>query len=271
MSANQSVDICIVAGELVLPLRELAALPANESPDLADREAFATKLGYKVALIARKADFLENTAKKIRSAGGEVKAFPIPEYNHEQLSKAFEDIMANWPNGRLKCAVWNAAQWSRIPFMDITEADLKRSANMNMISAFAFSQNAIKYMLLPSSDPANPPGGSLLITGATSAIRGSANFAAFAAGKHALRAMSQSIAREYGKEDIHCCFFIIDGMIVTDRTRAVFGKERGEDFMKDERRTLSPEQVADAYIFIHNQRKSAWTLELDLRPSAEHF
>ncbi|KAH8913375.1 hypothetical protein BT69DRAFT_1359161, partial [Atractiella rhizophila] len=78
MSANQSVDICIVAG-----------VGNGTGTGAAVAEAFATKLGYKVALIARKADFLENTAKKIRSAGGEVKAFPIPEYNHEQLSKAF--------------------------------------------------------------------------------------------------------------------------------------------------------------------------------------
>jgi len=232
--------------------------------------AFASQLGYRVALIARKEADLMRLEKEINDSGGTAKGFQIPEYSHQTIAEVFKGITDLWPDGRVRVAVYNASQWSRIPFLEVKRDDLVKSANMNMISAFAFSQEAIKLMLKPTTD-GSPKGGTLLLTGATSATRGAENFATFAAGKHALRAMSQSIAREFGKQDIHVCFVIVDGTIVTTKTRQMFTKERGEDVMNDPRKTLSPEAVAENYIWLHNQSPSAWTLELDLRPAHEKF
>lgn len=123
----------------------------------------------------------------------------IQEYSHTSLADVFKRVREAWPDSRIRTAVWNAAQWSRIAFLDITEADLKRSMNMNVVAAFAFSQEVLRAFLAPGAEP----GGTLLITGATSATRGASHFGLFAAGKHGLRAMSQAIAREFGRQKVH--------------------------------------------------------------------
>jgi NAD(P)-dependent dehydrogenase (short-subunit alcohol dehydrogenase family) len=97
--------------------------------------------------------------------------------------------------------------------------------------------------------------GTILFTGATAALRGSANFAAFAIGKFGLRALAQSMARELGPKGIHVAHVIIDGGI-------------GEN---PEESQLSPDAIAESYWHLHKQHKSAWTLELDVRPWVEKF
>ncbi len=97
--------------------------------------------------------------------------------------------------------------------------------------------------------------GTIIFTGATAAMRGGANFAAFAMGKFGLRALAQSMARELGPKGIHVAHTIIDGGI-------------GEN---PEATKLAPAAIADAYWHLHRQAKSAWTQELDLRPWAEKF
>ena len=126
-------------------------------------------------------------------------AFVIDEYSHAMLADVFKRIATTWSDSRIRTAVWNAAQWSRIAFLDVTEANLKRSMQMNVIAAFAFAQESLRAFLASGAEP----GGTLLITGATSATRGASHFATFAAGKHGLRAMSQAVAREFGPRNVH--------------------------------------------------------------------
>lgn len=127
------------------------------------------------------------------------------------------------------------------------------------------------------------------MTGATSAWRGAHSFGAFAAGKHGLRAISQSIAREYGPQGVHVAFIVrplllfrssqqltidaqvIDGTIITKRTLALFGDRNGAGWLEDERQALRPESIAKTYLWLHEQTPDCWTLELDLRPSKEKF
>ncbi len=99
-------------------------------------------------------------------------------------------------------------------------------------------------------------------------MRGSSGFSAFASAKFALRALSQSVARELGPEGIHVSHFISDGAIDT-----VFIKENFPDryALKEKDGILSPEKIADSYWFVHSQHRSAWTHELDLRPYMETF
>jgi NAD(P)-dependent dehydrogenase (short-subunit alcohol dehydrogenase family) len=110
--------------------------------------------------------------------------------------------------------------------------------------------------------------GSILFTGATASLRGSAGFAAFASAKHALRALAQSMARELGPEGIHVAHVVIDGAIDTEFIRETFGDalaQRGPDAM------LAPDDIAEAYWAIHAQPRSAWTFEIDLRPWVERW
>ena len=110
--------------------------------------------------------------------------------------------------------------------------------------------------------------GSIFFTGATASLRGSSGFSAFASAKFALRALSQSIARELGPQGIHVAHIIIDGAIDTAFIKENFPERYA---LKEKDGILSPEKIADSYWFVHSQHRSAWTHELDLRPYMETF
>jgi short-subunit dehydrogenase len=110
--------------------------------------------------------------------------------------------------------------------------------------------------------------GTILFTGATASLRGSANFAAFAGAKHALRALAQSMARELGPRGIHVAHVVIDGAIDTEFIRTNFPERHA---LKDQDGILNPEHIADNYWMLHMQPRDAWTHELDLRPWMEKF
>ena len=108
--------------------------------------------------------------------------------------------------------------------------------------------------------------GTILLTGATGSMRGSANFACMAVGKFGLRALGQSMAREFGPQGIHVAHIIVDGQINNPRTRERFGTtDRPEDTF------LDTEAMADTYWHLHAQHKTSWAQEIDLRPSMEKF
>jgi len=109
--------------------------------------------------------------------------------------------------------------------------------------------------------------GTLLFTGATASVRGNVTTSAFSAGKYALRSLSQSLAKEFGKQNIHVAHAVIDGGILTERS----AKLRGEEWAKDEDRRLSAEGIAEAYVYLTHQPRSTWTWELDLRPAHENW
>ena len=104
--------------------------------------------------------------------------------------------------------------------------------------------------------------GTMLFTGATASIRGGANFPAFASAKFGLRGLAQSLAREYGEKGIHVAHIVLDGIIWGEQ--AHLRKMKKSD-------CLDPNDIAQQYIMLVNQSQSAWTHELDLRPSTEKF
>jgi NAD(P)-dependent dehydrogenase (short-subunit alcohol dehydrogenase family) len=110
--------------------------------------------------------------------------------------------------------------------------------------------------------------GTILFTGATASLRGAAGFAAFAGGKHALRALAQSMARELGPKNIHVAHVIIDGAVDTE---FIAGLVPDIDALRAEDAVLSPEAIAENYVWLWKQPRSAWTHELDLRPWKEKW
>ena len=108
--------------------------------------------------------------------------------------------------------------------------------------------------------------GTILFTGATASLRGSAGFSAFAGAKHALRALGQSMARELGPQGVHVAHVVIDGAIDTAFIAENFPERYA---LKDRAGILDPEHIADNYWHLHQQPRSAWTHELDLRPWME--
>jgi len=99
-------------------------------------------------------------------------------------------------------------------------------------------------------------------------LRGNVVTSAFSAGKHGVRALSQSLAKEFGKENIHVAHAIIDGGILTDRSRAM---KKSEEWEANEDVRLNPDAIAQSYLHLANQERSAWTWELDLRPAHEKW
>ncbi len=110
--------------------------------------------------------------------------------------------------------------------------------------------------------------GTIIFTGATASLRGGTGYAAFSGAKGSLRMLAQSMARELGPEGIHVAHSIIDGPIDT-----AFIRERHPNFdaAQAAELLLSPAAIADAYVMLHRQPRSAWTHELDLRPWGEKW
>lgn len=106
--------------------------------------------------------------------------------------------------------------------------------------------------------------GSIIFSGATASLRGSARFAGLAVGKFGLRALAQSMARELGPKGIHVAHVVIDGGIDSARARTMFAD-------RDPRAFLDPTAIAENYWNLHAQDPSTWSQEIDLRPSVEKF
>ncbi|KZO98698.1 NAD-P-binding protein [Calocera viscosa TUFC12733] len=223
------------------------------------------KQGYNVALIARNAKELETTAAAIRSTGGSAAAFPIAQYEYKDIHDAFDAIKKHWPGEELRVAVFNASAGVRKPFLEVTEQDWKDSVQLNIVAAAAFAREAILafQQLEPNEIGAR---GNLIITSATAAWRGNLTTSAFAAGKHGLKGLAQSLNKEFGKQNIHVSHAIIDGGILTDRS-----KGRGDEWVNNPDVRLDPDSIAKTYLYLAQQDRSAWTFELDLRPAHEKW
>jgi short-subunit dehydrogenase len=132
---------------------------------------------------------------------------------------------------------------------------------MVCFSGFLMGTEAAKVMLPHAR-------GTIIFTGATASLRGSDGFAAFAGAKHALRSLSQSMARELWPKGIHVAHPIIDGAIDTEFIRTNFPKHYE---LKEQLGILNPDSIAEAYWQIHVQPRDAWTHETELRPWMERW
>eukprot|EP00850_Spirogloea_muscicola_P004967 SM000022S07181 [mRNA] locus=s22:320756:322460:- [translate_table: standard] len=142
-------------------------------------------------------------------------------------------------------------------FTDIPPERFESALKALCLGAFYCAQE-----VLPVMEAAKK--GTIIFTGATGSLRGGAGLSELACGKFALRGLAQSLAREYQPQGIHVSHVIIDGAMNTPRA-----KEYLANF--DEEKLLSPDAVAEAYWQLHQQHRSAWTQELDLRPYTETF
>ncbi|KIY49630.1 NAD(P)-binding protein [Fistulina hepatica ATCC 64428] len=242
------------------PLFVVAGVGGGTGTGAAAARAFS-RAGYSVALIARGKESLERLAADLKSAGGNAAPFPIASYSVDDLKSAFTSIAQKFPASQyaLRAALYNAGSGVWKPFLSTTVDDLQASLQTNVVGAFAFAQEVIPVMKANENHPERGRG-TLIFTGATASIRGNVTTSAFSISKHGVRALSQSLAKEFGKEDIHVAHAIIDGGIYTqnnpDRKLEV---------------GLKPESIAQSYLWLANQERSAWTWELDLRPSHEKW
>lgn len=207
----------------------------------------------------RHSDKLELLAKSIRAGGGLATPCPVDARDETSLCALFETIEKTI--GPLEVVVFNIGANVRFPITETTSRVFRKVWEMASFAGFLTGREAAKYMV-PRGD------GTIIFTGATASLRGSAGFSAFASAKFALRALAQSMARELGPKNIHVAHVVIDGAIDTNFIRSILPDV---DAKREQDAILNPDHVAANYVMLHNQPRSAWTHELDLRPWSEKF
>jgi NAD(P)-dependent dehydrogenase (short-subunit alcohol dehydrogenase family) len=215
--------------------------------------------GHPTVLVARSADRLARIAGGIEAAGGRGIAYVADLREESAVAKLFDDVEAEI--GPIDVAVFNTGANYRASILD-TPADMfEKVWRLGCYAGFLVGREAARHMV--------PRGqGTIIFTGATASLRGSAQFAAFAAAKGGVRQVAQAMARELGPQGIHVASVIIDGMIDSQRVRERF-PERAAQLPPDG--MLKPDDIAETYWQLHRQPRDAWTFEVDLRPWAERF
>ncbi len=175
--------------------------------------------------------------------------------NSEDVLRVFESVDRDL--GEPDIVVFNAGAYQKDNVVDIDPADFERCWRIGCLGGLLVGQAAARRMVKRGR-------GTIIFTGATAALRGSAGFANLAVPKFGLRALSQSMARELGPQGVHVSFVIIDGQIESERYRHLI-EERGEDSL------LAPDAIAELYLQLHRQPRSAWSHEIDVRPWSEKF
>lgn len=216
------------------------------------------RAGHRVVLVARKEEKLQRIAGEIAAEGGDAVARPADLRFEDQIRTLFDDAAAL---GRLDVVVFNAGAQHRQPFLEIEPDMFEKVWRLGCRAGFVVGQAAAKRMVEHGR-------GTIIFTGATSATRGGAEFAAFAAAKAGLRSIAQSMARSLGPRGIHVCHVVVDGVIDMPAIH-----ERFPDLVANlpEGGMLDTDAIAETYYALHCQDRSAWTLEIDVRPWCERF
>jgi NAD(P)-dependent dehydrogenase (short-subunit alcohol dehydrogenase family) len=202
-----------------------------------------SKEGFKVALAARNPEKLK--------ADLVLRCDATDAAQVEQAFASFEEKF-----GVPDLVVYNASYRTRGPFVELKADEVRKTLEVSAFAGFLVAQAAAKRMLARGS-------GAIFFTGASASVKGYAQSAPFAMGKFALRGLAQSMARELSPKNIHVAHFVIDGGIRTmSDARA---PERGDDGM------LLPDEIANSYLQVFRQHRSAWSWELELRPWTERF
>ncbi len=219
--------------------------------------------GIQIFVCGRTTDKVEHIAELINSTGGQAVPITANVTDEADINAMIDRVRAS--NLPLELAIYNTGNNRPDPFLDVTPEIFESMWRVLCMGGFLTSQ-AVLRLMLEQGDAA--PKRSLLFTGASGSLRGRANFSAFAAGKGALRLMVQSLAREFGRQEIHVAHVIIDGAINGDKVVKGYPDYvagLGKDGL------LDIHAIAETFWTLHNQQKSAWTQEIDLRPFKENF
>lgn len=215
--------------------------------------------GYTACVTRRSLDKLQPLLDRIKADGGTAHGFASDARQEEEVVALVERIESTV--GPIEVLVFNIGANVPCGILEETARKYFKIWEMACLGGFLNGREAAKRMVTRGK-------GTIIFTGATASLRGSANFAAFAGAKHALRALAQSMARELGPRGIHVAHVIVDGAIDTAFIRDNF-PERYK--LKEQDGILNPDHIADSYWMLHTQPRDAWTHELDLRPYMEKF
>ncbi len=219
--------------------------------------------GYTVFAGRRTADKLSQLKATIEEGGGRCEARALDARKEEDVTAFLAEADAHAP---LEVCVFNPGANVNFPLLDTTERVFRKVWEMACYAGFLTGREAARLML--------PRGqGTILFTGATASLRGGIGYAAFASAKFGLRAVAQSMARELGPKNIHVAHLIIDAGVdtefVRERIRARGGDAAVASIESDQ--LMNPQSIAEAYWYLHTQKRDGWTHELDIRPYGEKW
>jgi short-subunit dehydrogenase len=206
------------------------------------------KEGVKVALAARTTDDLHDLATETSA-----ETYACDASRRGDVEKLFAHLDATV--GSPDLVIYNASYRTRGPFTELDPAEVEKAIAVTAFGAFLVAQQAVKRML-PNRR------GAIVFTGASAGVKGYPQSAPFAMGKFALRGLAQSMARELHAQGIHVAHVVIDGGIRSAR--------RAEPSDKPDS-LLDPEAIAQSYLHLIRQPRSAWAAEIELRPWVERF
>lgn len=228
------------------PYRTALIVGAGSGLSASLARAFAGA-GLAVALAAR------DTAKLAPLAAHGAKLFSCDASRPDAVARLFAEMDA--AAGEPDVVVYNASYRVRGPLVDLDPKEVERSLAVTAFGGFLVGREAARRMV-PRRH------GAILFTGASASVKGYAESAPFAMGKAALRGLAQSMARELGPLGIHVAHFVIDGGIRSAR--------RAEPADQPDS-LLDPEAIAQTYLHVLTQPRSAWSAEVELRPWVERF
>ena len=234
--------------------RVAAVLGVGPGLGAAVARRFASE-GFAVAMMARREVSLAEIRQDIEGDGGTALPISTDATEAYSVAAAFDRVAAEL--GDPEVLVYNAGAFQMGGILEISPNQFDECFRANCAGAFYAAREVLPAMVEAGH-------GTILLTGASAALRGKARFSALAVGKFGLRALAQSMAREFGPQGIHVSHVIIDGQINTPSIREMMPD-------REEHTMLSPDAIAETYWQLHAQDRTAWTLESDLRPSVESF
>jgi NAD(P)-dependent dehydrogenase (short-subunit alcohol dehydrogenase family) len=207
--------------------------------------------GYRVGLVSRHPDRLADLAHRTSA-----ETFGADASSPDAVATLFAD--ADRRLGPLDVVVYNASYRTRGPFAELDPAEVRRTLEVGAFGGFLVGREAARRMA--------PLGkGTILFTGASASVKGYPQSAPFAMAKFALRGLAQSMARELQPKGVHVAHFVIDGGV----RNAERGRLEGDAGPPDS--LLDPDAIAETYLSVIRQPRSAWSTEIELRPWVERF
>jgi NAD(P)-dependent dehydrogenase (short-subunit alcohol dehydrogenase family) len=207
---------------------------------------------YAVAINARNADYLRSLAREIRDAGGVACEVPGDVGDRAQVEAAFRSIRDRL--GPPEVLLYNAGSGAWGNVLEITPEQFESSWRVNAFGAFLCAAECAPEMVSRGR-------GVMLFTGATAGVKAGPRSVAFGPAKFAMRGLAQSLARDLGPKGIHVAWINVDGVIDLP----------GRDLSLQAEDMLRPEAIAETYWHLAHQDRSAWTMELEVRPFKEKF
>jgi NAD(P)-dependent dehydrogenase (short-subunit alcohol dehydrogenase family) len=216
--------------------------------------------GYKVCIARRDATKSQALLDELKAARQEVHGFAVDARKENEVQELCSRVERDV--GPIEVCLFNAGSNVNKPLLETSEKLFFKTWELACYAGFLVGREATRCMLAHGR-------GTMLFTGATASVRGGKGFAAFASAKFGLRAVAQAMARELGPKNIHVAHLLIDAGVDSE---AIHQRLKAQGI---EAAAIAPDSltktasIAEAYWFVHQQRRDGWTHELDLRPSAE--